>query len=412
MVLGIGQSEEKMKSLIEELSYLRDQFKYWIFDVSQEENWNTFREELTYMNINVDLLINNAGMLLPFEKSVNYTEEQVKRCMDVNFNSCRYSINAMLPILRKSTMAGIVNVSSSGALAPLVGTGVYSASKAAVKAYTETLIGELGREMYIGYVLSLIHIYGETKTIKYSPEIEKRYIVGMQYAPSDTEAEITQVTRGSAFFKAGVQAGDVVTEIDGTAIKTGNDMNDYLTEHPFGENEVKITLDRKGKTVNVTVKPIMTKIASRGFDYNIGREKQSIGGVIKYSFTDVRYEIATVLKSLKMLVTGKVSANEIAGPVGIVNVIGNTYSTAKSQGTTVTILSLINLAIMLSANLGVMNLLPLPALDGGRLFLYIIEIITRKKIPKDKEGMIHFIGFILLMALMVDVYKRQRWHRF
>ena len=82
MVLGIGQSEEKMKSLIEELSYLRDQFKYWIFDVSQEENWNTFREELTYNNINVDLLINNAGMLLPFEKSVNYTEEQVKRCQE------------------------------------------------------------------------------------------------------------------------------------------------------------------------------------------------------------------------------------------------------------------------------------------------------------------------------------------
>lgn len=268
----------------------------------------------------------------------------------------------------------------------------------------------LGREIYLeDYVnplngdditVSFVR-NGETKTIKYSPEIEKRYIVGMQYAPSDAEAEITQVTRGSAFFKAGVQAGDVVTEIDGTAIKTGNDMNDYLTEHPFGENEVKITLDRKGKTVNVTVKPIMTKIASSGFDYNIGREKQSIGGVIKYSFTDVRYEIATVLKSLKMLVTGKVSANEISGPVGIVNVIGNTYSTAKSQGTTVTILSLINLAIMLSANLGVMNLLPLPALDGGRLFLYIIEVITRKKIPKDKEGMIHFIGFILLMALMV-----------
>ncbi len=165
--------------------------------------------------------------------------------------------------------------------------------------------------------------------------------------------------------------------------------------------KLRLLWTEKEKTVNVTVKPIMTKIASRGFDYNIGREKQSIGGVIKYSFTDVRYEIATVLKSLKMLVTGKVSANEISGPVGIVNVIGNTYSTAKSQGTTVTILSLINLAIMLSANLGVMNLLPLPALDGGRLFLYIIEVITRKKIPKDKEGMIHFIGFILLMALMV-----------
>ena len=64
-------------------------------------------------------------------------------------------------------------------------------------------------------------------------------------------------------------------------------------------------------------------------------------------------------------------------------------------------MTLVNLAIMLSANLGVMNLLPLPALDGGRLFLYIIEIITRRKIPKDKEGMIHFIGFVLLMILMV-----------
>ena len=102
-----------------------------------------------------------------------------------------------------------------------------------------------------------------------------------------------------------------------------------------------------------------------------------------------------------MLVTGKVSANEVSGPVGIVNVIGDTYTTAKSEGVAITILTLLNLAIMLSANLGVMNLLPIPALDGGRLFLYLIEIITRKKIPKDKEGMIHFIGFILLMALMV-----------
>lgn len=102
-----------------------------------------------------------------------------------------------------------------------------------------------------------------------------------------------------------------------------------------------------------------------------------------------------------MLVTGKVSANEVSGPVGIVDVIGDTYTSAKSEGVAMTILTLLNLAIMLSANLGVMNLLPIPALDGGRLFLYLIEIVTRRTIPKEKEGMIHFIGFILLMALMV-----------
>lgn len=150
-VIGIGQSEEKMKSLLEELTYMRDEFEYRIFDVSIEQNWKAFADELMLGNVQVDLLINNAGILLPFDRSVNYTEEQVRRCMDVNFHGCRYAVNAMLPILRESTMAGILNISSSDALAGLIGTSIYSASKAALKAYTEVLISELGREMYIGY---------------------------------------------------------------------------------------------------------------------------------------------------------------------------------------------------------------------------------------------------------------------
>ena len=223
----------------------------------------------------------------------------------------------------------------------------------------------------------------------------------MSYSADDTEAVISQVTKNSAMEEAGVQAGDVVTEINGTAISTGRELSEYITANPFGEEAVNITLDRNGKEVKVVLQPQVTEIANRGFVYNLGREKLSVGDVIKYSFTEVRYEIVMVLKSLKMLVTGQVSANEISGPVGIVNVIGDTYTTTKSEGVGITILTLINLAIMLSANLGVMNLLPIPALDGGRIFLYLIELITRRPIPKDKEGMIHFIGFILLMALMV-----------
>ncbi len=151
-VIGIGQSEEKMKSLKEELTYLRDEFEYRIFDVSIEENWKIFANELLAEERNIDLLINNAGILPPFDKSQNYTEEQVHKCMNVNFHGCRYAINTMLPILRKSTMAGIVNVSSADALAAIIGTSIYSAGKAALKAYTEVLIAELGREMYIGYI--------------------------------------------------------------------------------------------------------------------------------------------------------------------------------------------------------------------------------------------------------------------
>lgn len=151
-VIGVGQSEPKMKSIIDELSYQRDAFIYKTFDVSDLAKWENFAWELQEENINVDILINNAGMMPPFDKAMNYSEEQIQRCFDVNFHGYRYAIKTMLPILRRSTMPAIINISSADALAAIVGTSVYAASKAAVKSYTEALIGELGREMYVGYV--------------------------------------------------------------------------------------------------------------------------------------------------------------------------------------------------------------------------------------------------------------------
>lgn len=151
-VIGIGQSEPKMKSVRDELSYQADKFTYKIFDVSKRENWEKFAWQIKEEKTVIDILINNAGMMLPFDKSTSYNEEKVNYCMDVNFHACRHAINTMLPLIRQSEMPGIVNISSSGALAPLIGTSIYSASKAALKAYTEVLIGELGREMYIGYI--------------------------------------------------------------------------------------------------------------------------------------------------------------------------------------------------------------------------------------------------------------------
>lgn len=242
---------------------------------------------------------------------------------------------------------------------------------------------------------------GEKHTIKYMPTSTKAYRIGISYSADSNEALISSVVRESAFFNAGAQTGDVIIAINGTKISTGQQLNTYIEENPFTGEAVDVTLDRDGKEISINVTPEMTETFDDGLFYNLGREKQSFGGVIKYSFKEVEYNIKSVLKSLKMLITGQVSANEISGPVGIVDVIGDTYTEVKSEGALITLITMINMAIMLSANLGVMNLLPIPALDGGRLFLYIIEIIIRKPIPKDKEGMIHFIGFALLMALMV-----------
>ena len=93
----------------------------------------------------------------------------------------------------------------------------------------------------------------------------------------------------------------------------------------------------------------------------------------------------------------------MSGPVGIVKVIGDTYEQSKSSGALYVLMNLLNLSALLSANLTVMNLLPIPALDGGRLILFIVEAIRRKKLNPNIEGKIHLVGFVLLMGLMIFV---------
>lgn len=104
-----------------------------------------------------------------------------------------------------------------------------------------------------------------------------------------------------------------------------------------------------------------------------------------------------------MLVTGRVGMDQMSGPVGIVDLVGTTYEESKSYGIFVVVVELMNLAILLTANLGVMNLLPLPALDGGRLVFLFVEAVRKKRVPPEKEGYVHLVGIMLLMALMVFV---------
>ena len=125
--------------------------------------------------------------------------------------------------------------------------------------------------------------------------------------------------------------------------------------------------------------------------------------MIRYSFYEVKYWITTTLQSLGKLVTGQLHMNDLSGPVGIVKTIGDTYTESKADGMLYVFLNMINMAILLSANLGVMNLLPLPALDGGRLVFFIIEAIRGKRLDPQKEGMVHYVGLIVLMVLMVVV---------
>ena len=124
---------------------------------------------------------------------------------------------------------------------------------------------------------------------------------------------------------------------------------------------------------------------------------------MQYSLIEVKYWIETTVASLGQLVTGKMSMKEVSGPVGIVDTVGTMINETSKIGLKEMWLSILYMAVLLSANLGVMNLLPLPALDGGRLVFILIEAVRGKPVDREKEGYIHFAGFVLLMLFMVFV---------
>ena len=124
---------------------------------------------------------------------------------------------------------------------------------------------------------------------------------------------------------------------------------------------------------------------------------------LQYGWYEVSYSIRSTIDGLKMLLYRKIGLKELSGPVGIGNLVNESYNESSKYGVRAVVLTMLSLAILLSANLGVMNLLPIPALDGGRLLFLIIEAIRRKRIPPEKEGFVHLIGMGLLLLLMAVV---------
>ncbi len=214
---------------------------------------------------------------------------------------------------------------------------------------------------------------------------------------------IDKLVEGYPMEQAGLQTGDKIIKLNNESVKVYREVSLFMQLN--GGDEIELTYERNGEKHKVSITP---KYDEEAGYYLMGMQSGNrIKGngfqTLKYSVYEVRWWIKYVFKSLQMLCTGKVKATELQGPVGIVNVISDTYEQSSQYGTFMVLMSMLNFSILLSANLGVMNLLPLPALDGGRLVFLIIEAIRGKKIPPEKEGVVHFVGIILLMALMVFV---------
>ena len=203
---------------------------------------------------------------------------------------------------------------------------------------------------------------------------------------------------------AGLEPGDMITKMNGERIYLSREI--YINTYLNGDKPMVVEYERDGELYTAELMPMYNEESGRhliglqGYGETVEAKGLSI---FKYAYYEVRYSFVSTIKSLKMLVQGEASKDDVSGTVGIAQVIGEEAEEATPYGALVLILNMCNIALLLSVNLGVLNLLPLPALDGGRLVFMLIEAVRGKPISPEKEGMVHFAGFVALMLLMVFV---------
>ncbi|MBR6171938.1 MAG: site-2 protease family protein [Eubacterium sp.] len=214
---------------------------------------------------------------------------------------------------------------------------------------------------------------------------------------------ISAVSQGSAAEEAGMEPGDEIVALNGESISLFREVTLFRQIEDLTK-PIEVTYLHDGQQITKTMN--LTKEQNYMFGITCNpRDAKNFGEELYYALVEVRFQITTVIKSVKMLFTGKASVKDLSGPVGIGSMMSDVIDEAQeSGGTKNAILSIISFMILVSANLGVMNLLPIPALDGGRILFLLIEAVTRKRVPKEKEAIVNFIGFALLMLLMIFVF--------
>ena len=222
-------------------------------------------------------------------------------------------------------------------------------------------------------------------------------------------AVIAGTSDGMPAETAGLKEGDVITKLDGRKIHLSREISMYLMT--AGQDPVQVEYRRYDETSSSwTTEHTVIQPEFKDGRYYLGvilqghrDAPESLVQVLQYSVYEVRYWILTVIDSLKMIVGGKVTTNDIAGPVRIVTIIDQTVEENTQYGFVTVVMNLLNLMVMFSANLGVMNLLPFPALDGGRLVFLFWELVTGHPVSQRIEGAVNMTGMALLMTFMVFV---------
>ena len=215
---------------------------------------------------------------------------------------------------------------------------------------------------------------------------------------------LSEVMDGYPAKEAGLAAGDEIVKLGNKTIHLYREVSLYTYFH--SNETVEVTYKRGSEKHTTVLVPKYEEESGRylfGFYGTTARAKGNLADTLRYSVYEVKYWICSTIESLGQLFTGHVGINDMSGPVGIVKTIGDTYTEVKSSGVFMVFLNMLNICILLSANLGIMNLLPIPALDGGRLVFLVVEAVRGRRLDPNKEGAVNLVFLMLLMVLMVVI---------
>ena len=197
--------------------------------------------------------------------------------------------------------------------------------------------------------------------------------------------------------QAGLMEGDRVLQVNDVEISSWSEFTAQIAANPEGQT-MQIEVKREDQTVKLKMVPVRTEGNEHptiGVISAVKYERQGIFTSIKMGLIQTFSMTVVLLQSIWMLITGGASVNDLAGPVGITKLVGDVAQIGS--------VFVLNFAAFLSINLGLLNLLPIPALDGSKIVFSLVEAIRRKPIDPEKEGFIHWIGFMFLILLIVLV---------
>jgi regulator of sigma E protease len=238
---------------------------------------------------------------------------------------------------------------------------------------------------------------GVRKTVDIAPSVFGGMHYRVNFVPEDGTNVVGDIEKDSNGYAAGLRSGDRIIEINGQTMTDRYDIDEYMKSFEGGVLDVRV--ERGGEVFETSFEAVkVEEPAYRDIGVYYTGSATNPWTALKHS---VKFSISTVrsvLMSLAWLVSGTVKFSEMMGPVGIVSTMGETI---RQDTFRMFIINLANMTAFISLNLGLINLIPFPALDGSRIVIHVIEGIRKKPFPMEKTAWITIAGFVLLIALLV-----------